>query len=328
VREIVLPNVIIFLVGLIVVFSIVMLTTSPVVRENAVTRRLRQILKSPSLQPRALSKPNDILPAAEPDNANRVSFVLRKTSLARLMQKLIFQSHVRTTPSVLMEVMASLAVAAYLIIWYFTRALPVSLFVAFIAGCLPLAYLSYRRKKWLAAFNAALPECIEAFTRSLRAGHSIVATIDLVAQQVPAPANAEFAEVFKKQKYGLPLRDALLQMIERVPSMDLKIMITAVLVQRETGGNLPGVLDRLVAVIRDRLRIQRDIRVHTAQGRLTGWILGILPPCLMMAINLISPNYSTAFLRDEVGRKMLYASVGLLLIGVLAIRRIVNGIEV
>jgi tight adherence protein B len=149
-----------------------------------------------------------------------------------------------------------------------------------------------------------------------------------VAQQVPAPANAEFAEVFKKQKYGLPLRDALLQMIERVPSMDLKIMITAVLVQRETGGNLPGVLDRLVAVIRDRLRIQRDIRVHTAQGRLTGWILGILPPCLMTAINLISPNYSTAFLRDEVGRKMLYASVGLLLIGVLAIRRIVNGIEV
>jgi tight adherence protein B len=323
-----LPTLVIFLIILIVVFSIVMLGTSPVVRENAVTRRMREILKSPTATPRTLNKLNDILPATEPDDPNRIPYLFRKTSLAHILRRLIFQSHVRTSPSVVMQVMASLALIACLAAWYFTRALPVSLVIAAIAGCLPLAYLSYRRKKWLASFNAALPECIEAFTRSLRAGHSIVATLDIVAQQVPEPANAEFAEAFKKQKYGLPLRDALLQMIERVPSMDLKIMITAILVQRETGGNLPSVLDRLVAVIRDRLRIQRDIRVHTAQGRLTGWILGILPPFLMLAINLISPNYSTDFLRDEVGRRMLYASVALLLTGVFAIRRIVTGIEV
>jgi tight adherence protein B len=317
----------IFLVILILVFGAVMLATSPTAKENAVTRRLKETLQSTIVVAKTPGKANEILPPGDAEESSRIRSLLKKTSLARLLEKLIFQSHVRTSVRVVAQLMAALAVAAYLVAWYFTRAFPVSLVVAVIAGCLPLGYLSYRRKRWLAAFNAALPECIETLSRSLRAGHSIVAGLDIVANQVPEPANAEFAEVFKKQKYGLPLRDALYQMIERVPSMDLKIMITAVLVQRETGGNLPHVLDRMVAVIRDRLRIQRDIQVHTAQGRLTGWILGVLPPLLMMAINLISPNYSTAFLRDPVGRQMLYASVALLLTGVFVIRRIVNGIE-
>ena len=322
-----LPTWAIFLIILTLVFGAVMLATSPTARENAVARRLKEALQSTIVVARTASKANEILPPGDADEPGRIRSILKKTSLVRLLEKLIFQSHVQTSARVVAQVMASLAATGYLLVWYFTRAFPVSLVAAVVAGCLPLGYLSYRRKRWLAAFNAALPECIETFSRSLRAGHSIVAGFDIVANQVPEPANAEFAEVFKNQKYGLPLRDALYQMIERVPSMDLKIMITAVLVQRETGGNLPSVLDRMVAVIRDRLRIQRDIQIHTAQGRLTGWILGILPPMLMLAINLISPNYSTAFLRDPVGRRMLYASVALLLTGVFAIRRIVNGIE-
>jgi tight adherence protein B len=188
-------------------------------------------------------------------------------------------------------------------------------------------YLQYRRKKWLAAFNAALPECIATCARALRAGHSIIAAIGIIAQDCAAPANAEFSEVFKQQRYGLPLRDALMQMIERVPSMDLKIMVTALLVQRDTGGNLADLLDRLVGVIRDRLRIQRDVRAYTAQGRMTGWVLVLLPAVLMVALNLISPGYSSAFIHDPLGKHLLYISVGLLFCGVLIIRQIINGIE-
>jgi tight adherence protein B len=323
-----LPTWGIFLFILVAVFGIVILATSPVVKENAVTRRLQEILKSRSVPAKPPTTPNDILSSINQKDPGHLQALLRKTSGVRLLEKFISQSHVNTSVKVVMRFIACIAIGAYLLAWYLTRAIPLSLTLASLAGCLPLAYLSYRRKKWMVSFNAALPECIEGFARSLRSGHSIVAALDIVAQQVPEPANAEFAEVFKKQRYGLPLRDALLQMIERVPSMDLAIMITAILVHREIGGNLPNVLDRLVAVIRDRLRIQRDIRVHTAQGRLTGWILGILPPFLMLAINLISPNYSSALLRDEVGRKMLYGSVALLLTGVFTIRRIVNGIEV
>jgi tight adherence protein B len=318
----------IFLVLLIAVFSIVMLVTSPAVKENAVTRRLREMIRSQSAPVRFLSALKEPQPAAEQREKSRFRAFFQRAFLTPPLQRLIFQSHVSISPSRLLQIIVLVAAITYFAVWRFTGALSVSLVAASLAGYLPIAYLLYRRKAWLASFNATLPECIEAFTRSLRAGHSIVSAIDITAQQAPAPANTEFAEVFKRQKYGLPLRDALLQMIVRVPSMDLKIMITAILVQRETGGNLPGVLDRLVAVIRDRLRIQRDIRVHTAQGRLTGWILGILPPVLMLAINWTSPEYSSAFLHDEVGKRLLYIGAALLLIGVVVIRRIVNGIEV
>jgi tight adherence protein B len=323
-----LPTWAIFLTMLVLVFGVVMRVTAPTPKENIIARRLRDILKSPSIVARIPGKPTEVLLGADHDNSGRVRLFFQKTKTVRHLQRFIFQSHVRTSLKVVLGVTTALSVAVYLAVWHLTVSIFISLTLAFIAGSLPFAYLSYRRKKWLVQFNATLPECIDTFSRSLRAGHSIVAGLDIVAQQAPEPANAEFAEVFKKQKYGLPLREALLQMIERVPSMDLKIMITAILVQKETGGNLPNVLDRLVAVIRDRLRIQRDIRVHTAQGRLTGWILGILPPFLMLAINLISPNYSSSFLHDPAGRRMLYISVALLFTGVFVIRRIVNGIEV
>ncbi len=318
----------IFLIMLLVVFSIVMLATSPTAKETAIARRLREILTSQTGSQRAVSKPSEAMPPTDQKSQDRVRSIIRDTKLAGVLQKLILQSHVRTSVKVILQIMLAFACATYCVAWHLSEAFALSLAFAAAAGSLPLAYLYYRRKKWLTAFNAALPECIETFARSLRAGHSIVAGLDIVAKQVPAPANAEFADVFKKQRYGLPLREALYQMIERVPSMDLKIMVTAVLVQRETGGNLPNVFDRLVMVIRDRLRIQRDIRTYTAQGRFTGWILGLLPPFLMLAINVISPNYSQPFIHNPIGRWMLCSGVALLSAGVLMIRRIVHGIEV
>jgi len=164
--------------------------------------------------------------------------------------------------------------------------------------------------------------------RSLRAGHSLVAAIAIVADQAVEPARSEFGEVYKKQNYGLPFRDALMQLLDRVPSQDLRVLITGILVQKDTGGNLAEILDRILFVIKERMRIQGEIRIHTAQGRMTGWILCALPLVMLGLINVVNPGYSNVLFTDPTGRKMLYAGVGLLVLGGLIIRKIVNGIEV
>jgi tight adherence protein B len=164
--------------------------------------------------------------------------------------------------------------------------------------------------------------------RALRAGHSVVGALEIVAQNAEEPAASEFGEVFKQQNIGLPLRDALMQLLDRVPSADLRVLVTAILVQKDTGGNLAEILDRTVAVIRDRLRIQGEIRVQTSQGRLTGWILSALPVVMLVLINLVNPGYSSILLHDPAGHVLIYISLGMLTDGALIIRHIVNGIEV
>jgi len=155
-----------------------------------------------------------------------------------------------------------------------------------------------------------------------------VASINTVAEQSVEPVSTEFREVFAQQNFGLPLRDALNQMLDRVPSQDLRVLVTGILVQKETGGNLAEILDRTANVIRERLRIQGEIRTHTAQGRLTGWILCSLPVVMLLMINFINPGYSDVLLDTAIGHMLIYVGIALLGIGAMAIRQIINGIEV
>jgi tight adherence protein B len=163
--------------------------------------------------------------------------------------------------------------------------------------------------------------------RSLRAGHSLVAAIAIVAEQAVEPARTEFDEVYKKQNYGLPFREALMQLLDRVPSQDLRVLVTGILVQKDTGGNLAEILDRILFVIKERMRIQGEIRIHTAQGRMTGWILCALPIVMLGVINIVNPGYSNVLFTNPLGKKILYLGIGLLVAGGLIIRQIINGIE-
>lgn len=156
----------------------------------------------------------------------------------------------------------------------------------------------------------------------------MAAAIEMVSQDSVQPVASEFGEVFKQQNFGLPLREALMQMLDRVPSQDLRVLVTAILVQRETGGNLVEILDRTVFIIRERLRIQGEIRIQTAQGRMTGWILSALPVLMLLVINVLNPGYSRILLTNPIGQKLIYIGVGLIVIGTIVINRIVNGIEV
>ena len=185
-----------------------------------------------------------------------------------------------------------------------------------------------KRAKRLKAFNASLADCIDMMSRSMRAGHSLPAAIGIVAEQAPEPARSEFAEVSRQQNFGLPMRDAMNQLLDRIPSQDLRVVATGILVQKDTGGNLAEVLDRIGAVIRDRVRIQGEIRTHTAQGRMTGWILCLLPVVMMVLINAINPGYSTPLFHQPTGQKVMCLGGVLLGIGALVIRQIIRGIEI
>jgi len=189
---------------------------------------------------------------------------------------------------------------------------------------IPYALLRRKRNRRLKAFNSALPDAIDLMARSLRTGHSMNPSIEMIAKQSPEPLSSEFLQVFKQQRLGLPFREALLQMGTRIPSKDLHFLITAILVQKETGGDLTEILDRTSHVIRDRVRIEGEVRTRTAQGRLTGWILSLLPVIMLVLINFVNPGYSAILFHDPTGQKMLYTGGALIILGGLIIRKIVD----
>jgi tight adherence protein B len=215
-------------------------------------------------------------------------------------------------------------VLAFLAAYLFFPAVLLDGIVGALGLMAPTMYLKHRRYRRLAAFNHGLPDAIDLMSRALRAGHSLSSAIEILSEQSGAGVATEFNVVFRQQNFGLPLRDALLQMADRVPSKDLRFLVTAMLVQKETGGNLTEILDRTAHVIRERIRIGGEVRVRTAQGRLTGTILSLLPVLMLVLTSLINPEYAHILLHDPVGQKLLYIGAGLILAGIFFIRRIVD----
>jgi tight adherence protein B len=269
-----------------------------------------------------------LLKATEVSRFSWLEKILQDYSFARKVQKRILQANSSNTVGTLVLSSVILFFVGYAVIWFFTSLVLVDLLVGVVMSSLPWGLLALKRGRRISAFNAALAECIDMMARALRAGHSVVGSIGMLAENAREPAATEFGEVFKQQNLGLPLRDALLQLLDRVPSADLRVLVTAILVQKDTGGNLAEILDRAAFVIRERLRIQGEIQTQTAQGRLTGWILSALPIGMMLLLNVINPGYSSILFSDPLGRKLIYLSLGMLAIGSFFIRQIVNGIEV
>lgn len=229
--------------------------------------------------------------------------------------------------SVLVQALV-LAVAGYFAAMYFSRLILLDVAAALIFGVIPIARITFLRYRRIRKFEDSLAQGIDMMARALRAGHSVSSAFEIVAEGAPQPASGEFAEVFRQQTFGMPLRDALLQMLDRVPSQDLRVLVTGIIVQRETGGNLVEILDRTVFVIRERQRIRGEVRTQTAQGRLTGWILTLLPVIMMVLINVIDPGYSKLLIDDPIGRKLMYAGLGMIVLGAYFINLIINSIDV
>lgn len=205
-----------------------------------------------------------------------------------------------------------------------SRLLLVGAAAAALGAALPHLVVSRRRKKRMAAFEERLPETIDLLTRAIRAGHPLSAGLKMVADETSEPVAGEFRRAFEEQRFGLPLEDSLMGMSDRVGLVDVRIMTTAILIQRNVGGNLAEILDNLAYTIRERFKIRRQLRVYTAQGRLSGYILAVLPIAVGTAIFFLNPNYIMTLFTDPVGKVALGIAVVLQLIGFLWIRKIIN----
>jgi len=188
----------------------------------------------------------------------------------------------------------------------------------------PVAWLLYRRKQRLRKFAAQLPEALELIARALRAGHSLAAGFSLVADEMSDPIGGEFSRTFEEQNLGVPLDEALEDLTMRVPNLDLKFFATAIILQRQTGGDLAEILDKIGYLIRERFKIWGQVQALTGEGRLSGVVLLALPPTLFAVVYRMNPDYLMLLFTDELGKKMLIGGIVMQLFGALVIRKIVN----
>jgi len=249
---------------------------------------------------------------------------LMKMELAPRIRTLLVQANLDWTAGRLLLISAAcFTIAAYLVDLRIDN-IPISLAIGLISAYLPFAYVLRKRSNRFNEFEQGLPEALDLMVSALRAGHSLVAALRLVAHESPDPIGTEFRICFEEQNYGLELRAALENLVERMPLQDLRIVATAILIQKESGGNLAEVLDKAAQLIRDRFRLKRQVRVHTAQGRLTGAILTLLPLVLGLGLYLINPDTMSILWKRPIGIKLLYASAAMTIAGGLTIRKIVN----
>ena len=188
----------------------------------------------------------------------------------------------------------------------------------------PIAWLLYRRKRRLRKFAAQLPEALELIARALRAGHSLAAGFSLVAEEMSDPIGGEFSHTFEEQNLGVPLDEALDDLTTRVPNLDLKFFSTAIILQRQTGGDLAEILDKIGYLVRERFKIWGQVQALTGEGRLSGVVLLALPPALFAVVYRMNPDYLMLLFTDELGKKMLIGGIVMQLVGALVIRKIVN----
>lgn len=188
----------------------------------------------------------------------------------------------------------------------------------------PYLYVRRVRARRLRSFEEQLPEAIDLLGRAIRSGHPLSAGLRMVAEESANPVAGEFRRVFEEQKFGLPFEDSLAGLATRVPLVDVRILVTAVLIQRDVGGNLAEILDNLSHLIRSRFTIRRQLSTYTAQGRMSGYVLGALPIAVGFMIFLVNPEYIMTLFRDPVGKMMVWAAAGLQMLGFFWIRRIVD----
>jgi tight adherence protein B len=305
-------------------FVIVLFTLRPKKSEKDMEKRLKVLALT-------LKSENDaeLEPLTRPEKQSgalieKLGEYLQQFDFSDDLELLILHANSKSTVGGVVGGSILLAIAAGMTMHLAFGVIPLDLVATALGASVRWGLLKFQKSRRLKLFNANLADAIELIARALRAGHSMFSAIEIVAEQSPEPLNSEFAIVFQQQKFGIPFRDALLQLGDRVPSKDLHFLITAILVQKETGGDLTEILDRTTHVIRDRVRIEGEIKTYTAQGRLTGWILGALPIIMLVILNIVTPGYSAPLFHDPLGQDMLYVGGTLIVIGGLIIRKIVN----
>lgn len=253
-----------------------------------------------------------------------INRLLLKLEVAPRLRHLLYQANLKWTAGGLILMCITCCLIPGYLVHLRTDSLALSCAVGLVFGGAPVFFVFYKRRARFNKFEQQLPEALDLMVSAMRAGHSLNSSMDLVAHEVADPVGGEFRICFDEQNYGLELKTAMNNLVSRVPLQDLKMVVTAILIQKESGGNLAEVLDKVAYVIRERFRLKRQVRVHTAQGRLTGWILSFLPLVLGIGLYFLNPDNMSLLWHRAIGIKLLWASGIMTIIGALIIRKIVN----
>ena len=249
--------------------------------------------------------------------ASRLSFTPK-------LQSLLDQANVNVSASKMLVNQGIIAFLAFFGLLIFEYSLLVATLACGSVIFLPIVFLKARRARRMKKLTAQLPDVFEIMAQALRAGHSLASALEVVHDQLPDPVGPEFGRVFHEQNLGIKIEDALLSMADRVDSLDVRFFVTAVLIQRQTGGDLAEVLDKIGGVIRERIELFGMVQGLTAEGRLSGWVLFALPGVVFVAINVLNPDYASVLFTETIGKIMLFVAAGMQLMGLAMIRWIVN----
>src|SRR5260370_13182779 len=226
---------------------------------------------------------------------------LMKLSWSSRFRDFVVQAGLKTRPGKILLISFAASVGAYFVSGFFFPRFPIPYIFAVVGIVAPFAYVAFLRRKRLSRFEEHFPEALDLLGRAVRAGHAFTTGLEMIAKEAQEPICGEFRTAFEEQNFVLLLRDALLNLTERVPLVDVRFFVTALLIQKETGGNLAEILDGLSRVIRERFRIHREVQTRTAQGKLTAAILIAIPPFMMVALGALNPQYMETLSNDPVG---------------------------
>ena len=291
--------------------------------ENQAAGRLRLRIEGRAKSapaPRILLRPAELL--SEVRQLNRL--LAHTGPLLGPIQRTLAQSGLRVTVGTIVLASGCLAGIVFIVLYRMTRLPLAALAGGALAMLIPYLLASQVRTRRVRKLEEQFPEAIDLLGRALRAGHALTTGLAMVADELPHPMGAEFRMLHDQQSFGLPLHEALKNFAQRVPLLDARFFVTAVLTQRESGGNLSEVLDNLAAIIRDRFRVKRQVRVLSAHGRITAWVLASLTPVLVIVFIFLMPETYAKFYRDPLGLQLIGVALLLQIAGVLVIRKIVD----
>lgn len=290
-------------------------------RNRRIRRRLDALAADTSVEE------DVIVPILRDASLSKIPAVNRLLSKFRFfhdLQRLIEQAGVPMKAGALVLAMLSLGGLLFLFFLNLMDNILIALAVGFIVGSLPYLYVRVKRKKRREEFDSFLPEALDLMTNALKSGFSLEAALKMVAREVPDPVGIEFGIAFEEQNLGATLTEALANMTNRVQSNELSLMVTALLIHKKTGGNLAEILERIADTIRERFRLEREVKVHTSYGRFSGFILVLLPIVVAIILLIISPDYLKILWDEKVGRYLLGTAIIMQIIGIWVINRIVN----
>lgn len=252
--------------------------------------------------------------------------LMTRWELTGRVSKLLEQAGLRWKPARLAHACLALFLAGFVFGWQFVPGnhILVNLAIGGVLGCLPVLHVLRLRSKRLWRFEELFPDSLEFVARSMRAGHAFSASLEMIHKEFQEPLAGEFKRAFDEHNLGLPLDNALQKLAERVPSLDVQFFVSAVLLQKRTGGNLAEILDKLAFIIRERFKLRGKIKAISAHGRMTGTALSAIPVVVGLLMFWTNPDYVKFFFDDEIGHYMAGAAIGLQLIGYAIIKKIVS----